>query len=288
MISRYTLPEMDILWSEKSKFHHWLQVELAVVQALGDLGRLPKKTVRNILERADFDLARIDAIEREVRHDMIAFLSSVAEHVGEDARHIHVGMTSSDVLDSALATMSLKAFGLIMLELDKLSAAVKEKALLYRDAPCMGRTNCVHDEPTTLGLKLASWSDELKRTTKRVPPARRPPDPAGPPRRRPPEPAERAGRGSASAGRKEDDGQAGEPAGERQRVGADEPVLCDGELTRAETERVGDGGQGTGDQRTLDDRVKPAGERESKQPNARRRAGNRKDTVRMGSGVGIT
>ena len=172
MIPRYTLPEMDILWSEKSKFHHWLQVELAVVQALGDLHRLPKKTVRNILERADFDLARIDAIEKEVRHDMIAFLSSVAEYVGEDARHIHVGMTSSDVLDSALATMSLKALGLIMLELDKLSAAVREKALLYRDAPCMGRTHGVHAEPITLGLKFASWYEELQRAKRRISAAR--------------------------------------------------------------------------------------------------------------------
>jgi adenylosuccinate lyase len=163
---------MEILWSEKSKYHHWLQVELAVVEALGETGRLPRKTVRKIIEKADFDIPRIEAIEREVKHDIIAFLTSVAEYVGPDARHIHVGMTSSDVLDSALATLSLKALGLIMLECDRLLAAIKKQALLWKDLPAMGRTHGVHAEPITLGLKFASWHEELKRARRRVAAAR--------------------------------------------------------------------------------------------------------------------
>ncbi len=172
MIPRYTLPEMEILWSEKSKFHHWLQVELAAVQAMAERGRIPKAVARNIIEKADFDIDRVNAIEKEVKHDIIAFVSSVAEFVGEDARHIHQGMTSSDVLDTALATMSLKALGLVMLETDKLMDAVKGKALAHRDDPVMGRTHGVHAEPITLGLKFASWYEELKRARRRVSAAR--------------------------------------------------------------------------------------------------------------------
>ena len=163
MIARYTLPEMGALWSEETKFRTWLEVEVEAARAMAELKIIPKRAYETIRRRADFDIARIDEIEREVNHDVIAFLTSVAEFVGQEARYLHYGMTSSDVLDTALSLRLKRAARIIDTRLVKAISQVKRLARRYKYTPCLGRTHGMPAEPTTAGLKFAVWYTELLR-----------------------------------------------------------------------------------------------------------------------------
>lgn len=168
MIERYTLPKMKGVWSEQNKFQKWLDIEILACEAQAKLGRIPRKDLENIKARAGFDLARIEQIESEVQHDVIAFLTSVNEQVGESGRFIHLGMTSSDVLDTAWAVLMKQAGGLLLDDLKRLSTALKQKAWEHKDTLMMGRSHGIHAEPTTFGLKLAMWWQEVQRDILRM------------------------------------------------------------------------------------------------------------------------
>ena len=168
MIARYTHPEMGGIWSDEHRYRTWLRVEVAATDAMAARGLVPVEAARAIRERGGFDVARIDAIEAVTKHDIIAFTTAVAERVGPEARWLHFGLTSSDVLDTALALQMRDACDLILKRLDALQAAVKATALTHRRTPMIGRTHGVHAEPTTLGLKLALWYTEVGRNIERV------------------------------------------------------------------------------------------------------------------------
>ncbi len=167
MISRYTTPEMARIWSEENKFRAWLDVEIAVCEVLADRGEIPRESVETIKQKADFSLDRILEIEKETRHDVVAFTTAVAEKVGPDSRYIHLGLTSTDVVDTAQALRVRQASDLIEKELHRLLDTLKAQAIRYKDIVMIGRTHGVHAEPTTLGLKLAIWYSEMKRNLER-------------------------------------------------------------------------------------------------------------------------
>ncbi len=168
MIDRYTLPEMGRIWSEQNKFQKWLDVELAVCEVFAEQGKIPRESIQVIRDRAKFDVKRILEIEAVTNHDVIAFLTNVAENVGPDSRFIHYGMTSSDVLDTALAMQIHEAGKLIMDDLVKLKVVLGRRAVEFKDTPCIGRSHGVHAEPITFGLKLALWYEEIARQIKRL------------------------------------------------------------------------------------------------------------------------
>jgi len=172
MIKRYTLPEMGAVWSEQSKLNNWLQIEVAACEAWAQLGRIPAASVETIKARACFDVTRIAEIEAEVRHDVIAFLTNVGEYVGDDAKYIHLGMTSSDILDTGIAMQMRDSADLILAKLEKLQVAIRKKAIQYKYTLCIGRTHGVHGEPTTFGLKMALWYTEMDRNIERLKQAR--------------------------------------------------------------------------------------------------------------------
>ena len=172
MIERYTRPEMGRLWSDESKYRAWLEVELAVCEALARRGRIPPQDMEAIRTRAGFDVARIDRIESEVRHDVIAFLTSVAERVGPASRHIHHGLTSSDVVDTAQALVLVRATDKLLDGVAGLMDVLKRRALEHRHTIMVGRTHGIHAEPYTLGLKFASWFVEARRNRRRLEAAR--------------------------------------------------------------------------------------------------------------------
>lgn len=172
MIERYTLPQMGAVWSEENKLNNWLQIEIAACEAWAKLGRIPAESVETIRLRARFDVARIAEIEAEVRHDVIAFLTNVGEYVGDDSKYIHLGMTSSDILDTGIAMQMRDSADIILTKLERLQAAIKEKALRYKYTLCIGRTHGVHGEPTTFGLKMALWYTEMDRNIERLRQAR--------------------------------------------------------------------------------------------------------------------
>jgi len=172
MISRYTHPEMGGIWSDEHRYRTWLKVEIAAAEAMAEQGLIPAAAAAAIRERGGFDVARIDAIEAVTKHDIIAFTTAVAEHVGPEARWLHFGLTSSDVVDTALALQLRDACDLVLARLDALRAAVRTRALEHRRTPIIGRTHGVHAEPTTLGLKLAIWYAEIGRDISRVQRAR--------------------------------------------------------------------------------------------------------------------
>jgi adenylosuccinate lyase len=172
MIPRYSRPEMARIWSEENKFATWLRVEIAATEVLSERGVVPKDALEAIRSKARFDVARIDAIEREVQHDVIAFVSNVAENVGPEGRWVHWGLTSSDVVDTALALLMKEACGLILEDLRALAAAVRKRAHEHKMTPMIGRTHGVHAEPMTFGLKLALWWAELQRDLTRLERAR--------------------------------------------------------------------------------------------------------------------
>jgi adenylosuccinate lyase len=168
MIARYTLPEMGGIWEDDSRYQKWLDVELAVCEVQTERGMIPKAAWETIKAKAGFDAARILEIEETVQHDVIAFLTSVAERVGPDSRYIHLGMTSSDVLDTA-TSLQLQAAGRILLsDLAKLREALGKRAVEHKRTVCIGRTHGIHAEPTSFGLKLAMWFDEIGRQITRL------------------------------------------------------------------------------------------------------------------------
>ena len=163
MISRYTLPEMTQLWSLENKFQTWLNVEIAAAEAMNKLGLVPETDLKNIQQKAQFKVSEIDEIENKVHHDVIAFLTNVAEYVGPSARYIHLGMTSSDVIDTANSLLMKQAGEIILTSITSLLKVLKESANTYKDTLCIGRSHGIHAEPITLGLKFALWYDEMHR-----------------------------------------------------------------------------------------------------------------------------
>ncbi len=168
MIDRYSRPEMSAIWSEEGRYRRWLEVELAVCDELAERGIIPRTVLEQIRSRARFDLKRIREIEGEVRHDVIAFLTNLAEHVGPEARFIHYGMTSSDVLDTALALQLQAAGALLLGGVDSLCSVLRARALEFQHTPCVGRTHGVHAEPMTFGLKLLVYWREMRRNRERI------------------------------------------------------------------------------------------------------------------------
>jgi len=172
LIPRYTLAEMASIWEPKNKFKIWLKIEVLACEALAKRGEIPKTALKNIQEKSNFKVERIDEIEREVKHDVIAFLTCVAEYVGDSARYMHLGMTSSDVLDTALAVQLKQASNLILKELKAFQTVLKKQALKHKMTPVMGRSHGIHAEPLTFGLKVANWYEEVGRNIERVKRAR--------------------------------------------------------------------------------------------------------------------
>ncbi len=168
MIPRYSKPGMAKIWEPKNKFQKWLDVEIAACEAWAKLGEIPKKSLDTIKKRAKFNIARIDAIEKTVRHDVIAFLTSVGENVGTEARYIHKGLTSSDILDTSLAVLMRESSDIIIDDVKKLMVVLKTNAFKYKNTLQMGRSHGIHAEPMTFGLKFALWYDEMNRNFKRM------------------------------------------------------------------------------------------------------------------------
>ena len=168
MIERYTLPEIGNVWTEEAKYRAWLKVELAVCRARAELGEIPSNEVEELAEKADFSVERIHEIEAETSHDVIAFVTNVAEHAGDVARHFHFGLTSSDVLDTAGALQLRDALRLIRREAKSLTLLLTEMALEHRNTVMVGRTHGVHAEPMVLGHKLAVWAFEMERNLERL------------------------------------------------------------------------------------------------------------------------
>jgi len=168
MIERYSRPEMAGIWSEEGKYRRWLDVEIAVCEVHAEHGVIPADALEEIREKAAVDPARVAEIEAEVRHDVIAFLTNVAENVGPASRYVHYGMTSSDVLDTALALQIRDSGELLLAGVDRLIAALEGRALEFKHTPCVGRTHGVHAEPTTFGLKLLVYRNEMVRNRTRL------------------------------------------------------------------------------------------------------------------------
>jgi adenylosuccinate lyase len=163
VIARYTRPEMGRIWSEENRFRMWLRVEVAATETLAEAGLVPQSAAKAIRERGDFDLARIHALEAEVKHDVVAFTTAVAEKVGPESRWLHFGLTSNDVVDTAQALQVHEASLIIRNDLEALKTVLKRRALEFQNTPIIGRTHGVHAEPTTFGLKLGNWYSELER-----------------------------------------------------------------------------------------------------------------------------
>ena len=167
MIPRYTRPDMGRIWSDENRFRTWLAVEVAATETLAEAGMVPKDAARAIRERADFNLDRIAEIEAEVRHDVIAFTTAVAEIVGPHARWFHYGLTSNDVVDTSQALLIQQASAIIAADLEKLSDVLERRAWEFKDTPMIGRTHGIHAEPITFGFKLANWYSETQRNIAR-------------------------------------------------------------------------------------------------------------------------
>lgn len=168
MIERYTRPEMGAIWEPHNRFAKWLEVEVLVCEAMAQEGMIPQKSLDTIKEKADFSIDRIQEIEEEVKHDIIAFLTNVEEYVGPDARFIHLGLTSSDILDTALALQLKEAMLMIIDDVHNLLAVLKERAFEHKNTVMIGRSHGIHAEPITFGLKLAVWYSEMKRNLTRL------------------------------------------------------------------------------------------------------------------------
>jgi adenylosuccinate lyase len=168
MIPRYSRPEMVKIWEPETRFRIWFEIEAHATDALAELGVVPKEAAKAIWEKGAFEVERIDAIEAEVKHDVIAFLTNVAEHVGEPARFMHQGMTSSDVLDTCLAVQLARASDILLADLDKLLEVIKRRAFEHKMTPTIGRSHGIHAEPVTFGLKLAQAYAEFARNRERL------------------------------------------------------------------------------------------------------------------------
>ena len=168
MIPRYARPEMVNIWEPETRFSIWLDIETHAMDAMADLGIVPAEAAKAVREKGAFNVNRIDEIEREVKHDVIAFLTSLSEHVGEEARFVHQGMTSSDVLDTCFNVQLTRASDILLADLDALLAALKTRAMEHKMTPCIGRSHGIHAEPTTFGLKLAQAYAEFERCRNRL------------------------------------------------------------------------------------------------------------------------
>jgi adenylosuccinate lyase len=168
MIERYSLPRMSGVWQEEFKFKTMLRIELLTLEALAKEKRVPQEALRRIKQRARFNLKEIQKIEARTQHDVVAFVTNIAQHIGADARYLHIGLTSSDILDTTLGVQLSAASDMLLEDLHKLSALLAKKARAYKDMVCIGRTHGVHAEPTTFGLKLALWFDETRRNIERL------------------------------------------------------------------------------------------------------------------------
>ena len=173
MIERYTNPEMGRLWSLQHEFEEILEVEITACEAMAELGEIPQEAAVNIRKKARFDLARVHEIEKVTNHDIIAFLTNVAEYVGEDSKYIHKGLTSSDVKDTALGIMMRKSADIILDDLHRFHEVLARRAAEFKHTPCIGRTHGIHAEPMTFGLKLLLWMAEVERDIERVEHARK-------------------------------------------------------------------------------------------------------------------
>ncbi len=168
MIERYTLPEMGKIWTDRAKFQSWLKVEIAACEANFSLGKIPENSMKEIRSNAKFDESRITEIEKEVKHDVIAFLTSVNEFVGDSGRYIHVGMTSSDVLDTGLSLQLKDSCALLLKEIENLENVVRVLARKHKNTLMIGRSHAIHGEPISFGFKLAGWLAEIIRNKKRL------------------------------------------------------------------------------------------------------------------------
>ncbi len=168
MIKRYTLPAMGKIWSIENEWQTILDVELAACDAMAELGEIPKEAAKNIRAKANFNIDRIHEIESVTHHDIIAFLTNVAEYVGEDSKYVHKGLTSSDVKDTAICLMMKQSAEIILDDLKKFREVLRRRAVEFKHTPCIGRTHGIHAEPMTFGLKLALWSAEIERDIERV------------------------------------------------------------------------------------------------------------------------
>ncbi|MDP2980542.1 MAG: adenylosuccinate lyase [Candidatus Omnitrophota bacterium] len=168
MIPRYSLPKMSAIWSDENKFQKMLDVEILACEALANLGKIPQKELKKIKSKAKFDVKRIEKIEKTTRHDVIAFLHNIAEYIGDSSRFVHQGLTSSDVLDTGLSVMMKESADIILEDLKALKEELRKKADKYRYTIMAGRTHGVHAEPTTFGLKLALFFDEINRSIERI------------------------------------------------------------------------------------------------------------------------
>ena len=168
MIERYTNPEMGHLWSIENEWQTILNVEMAACDAMAELGQIPKEAAANIRAKAKFEVERIHEIEAVTHHDIIAFLTNVAEHVGDDSKYVHKGLTSSDVKDTAICMMMRDSAEMILEDLRKFREVLRRRAVEFKHTPCIGRTHGIHAEPMTFGLKLALWSAEIERDIERV------------------------------------------------------------------------------------------------------------------------
>ena len=172
MIERYTRPEMGRIWEAENRFRIWLTIEILAMEAMVRNGLIPADALARVKKNAKFDIPRINEIEKRVKHDVLAFLTSVAEHVGEDSRFLHVGMTSSDVLDTSFAVQMRQALTLLIRDAKKVFEVLKKRAFEHKDTVMIGRTHGIHAEPVTFGLKMALWADEMRRNIARLKRAR--------------------------------------------------------------------------------------------------------------------
>jgi len=172
MISRYSLPKMSKVWTEENKFNTMLDVEIAACEAMSKLNKVPKEALHNIKTKAKFDIERIKEIEKLTNHDVVAFIANLAENIGEDAKYVHMGLTSSDVLDTSLSVLMQEAMDLLIEDVGVLLKALKKKARRYKATVMIGRTHGIHAEPITFGLKMALFYDEFKRNLDRLKQAR--------------------------------------------------------------------------------------------------------------------
>lgn len=172
MIERYSRPEMTRIWESENRYAKWLEIEIYACEAHAEMGTIPGDAVERIKSKARFDVPRIEEIEKVVKHDVIAFLTSVADHIGDDSRFVHLGLTSSDILDTSFAMLLKEASDLIIADIKQLMEAIRKRAFEHKDTPMMGRSHGIHAEPVTFGIKMALWYDEMRRNLRRMEAAR--------------------------------------------------------------------------------------------------------------------
>src|SRR3989338_5979578 len=168
MIPRYSRDEMSRIWEPENRFKIWLDIELLAVEARAEMGQIPRDVVKALRTKAKFNIERIDLLEKDLKHDVIAFLTSVAEFVGPEARHLHYGMTSSDGLDTSLAVQLMQATDLLLKGIDRILSILTFRAYEFKHTLEIGRSHGIHGEPITFGLKLALWYEEMKRNRERL------------------------------------------------------------------------------------------------------------------------